>query len=278
MTLTLALRDDLALSGGMISRVDLSSLIPEQLQALTTKAIADLPLQINKDNCQVGDLFTISGQPGAQLIFDGLQQNKHLRLDGIGAEMQHGEIEVHGSAGAFVGRAMKGGRIHVNGNSGAFSGSAMSGGYLQIDGDAGDFTAGVRSGERVGMNGGLIVIKGNSGDRIGDRQRRGIIIVEGSVGDYCGSDMIAGSIAVGGQTGKQPGLGMRRGTLILMQTPDSLPTTFNDNGIHQLNFLNLFMRRFAGHFPAWKQKTQVQRWVGDIACAGLGEILIARGV
>ena len=35
-----------------------------------------------------------------------------------------------------------------------------------------------------GMSGGLVIVRGHAGDRVGDRMRRGTIIVEGNVGGY----------------------------------------------------------------------------------------------
>jgi|GEM_PF-4563343 len=70
-------------------------------------------------------------------------------------------------------------------------------------------------GNKMGMKGGLILIKGNVGERAGDHMRRGTILIEGNAGDYCGSRMTAGTIAVMGQTGRYAGYAMRRGTLLL---------------------------------------------------------------
>jgi len=51
-------------------------------------------------------------------------------------------------------------------------------------------------GNKMGMKGGTILIKGNVGERAGDHMRRGNILIEGNAGDYCGSRMTAGTIAV----------------------------------------------------------------------------------
>jgi formylmethanofuran dehydrogenase subunit C len=153
----------------------------------------------------------------------------------------------------------------------------MRKGYLQIDGDAGDFTGSAMAGERVGMQGGTILIKGSAGERTGDRQRRGFILIDGDCGAYCAARMIAGTIAVAGRTGINPGAGMRRGTLLLQQMPTSMPATFNDNGRHDLSFVALLLDSFKtldSSFAQLQGSPPVQRLVGDLACGGMGEILI----
>jgi formylmethanofuran dehydrogenase subunit C len=254
-------------------RIDLSRLIPDHLKALSRTEIAELPLWIGNRQYTVGDLFEISGNDTRTLLF----ANACNRLDHIGAEMSSGAITIQGDAGAFTGRAMQGGRIHVYGSAGAFSGAMMADGYLQIDGNAGDFTAGVLPGDRVGMRGGMILIKGNAGERTGDRLRRGTILIEGSVGDFCGSNMIAGTIAVLDRVGTGIGLGMRRGTLICTRMPAGIPLTFNDNGVHDLGFLRVMQKSFKdldSRFASWPGSTRAHRFSGDLACAGLGEILV----
>ena len=46
----------------------------------------------------------------------------------------------------------------------------------------------------AGMRGGVVVVRGNAGERAGDRLRRGTIIVEGQAGAHAGSRMIAGTL------------------------------------------------------------------------------------
>jgi formylmethanofuran dehydrogenase subunit C len=124
----------------------------------------------------------------------------------------------------------------------------------------------------------MVLVRGNAGDRVGDRLRRGTILIEGSTGDYCCSRMIAGTVAVLGDTGKSIGFGMRRGSLLLANEPDSLPATFVDAGVHNLGFLTLWTRQlhtldsmFAHLDPA---RQRVHRYTGDLACEGQGEVLV----
>ena len=151
----------------------------------------------------------------------------------------------------------------------------MANGTLTINGNVGDFLGGAIIGERKGMRGGLVIVKGNAGDRVGDQMRRGIILIEGNAGQYCASRMLAGTIGVLGKVGEYLGFGMRRGTLLLTQTP-KLHATIQDCGTHTLPFLSLMFKAFADlptKFAALN-KNRVQSYAGDLGNDGKGEILV----
>jgi formylmethanofuran dehydrogenase subunit C len=154
----------------------------------------------------------------------------------------------------------------------------MSNGRLIIGGNAGERLGGPQIGETRGMSGGLIHVLGNAGARAGERLRRGLILIGGDAGDYCAANIIAGTLAVLGQAGKMTGTGMRRGTLLLTRAPISLPSTFNDNGTHRLDFLALLLGQLAelADLPApfAIRSSPVHRFVGDLSEGGLGEILL----
>ena len=255
-------------------RVDMSPLLPERLSGMAIDQIARILLWCGRHQLPLGDLFTLQGSAGERVVI----QTETDRLDLIGAAMGSGEIRVEGSAGAYLGRQMRGGSLRVVGAAGAFAGSGLSGGEIQIDGDAGDFLGGSISGERQGMRGGRIRVLGNAGDRVGDQQRRGLILVEGDCGDYCASRMIAGTIVVLGRAGSDSGFAMRRGTLLLGREPLGLPPTFADNGEHDLGMLSLLLRdlRQQSGLELSALGSRVQRWLGDLGCAGMGEILTCR--
>ncbi len=105
--------------------------------------------------------------------------------------------------------------------------------------------------------------------------RRGLILIEGNAGDYCASRMIAGTIGVLGNVGAYAGFNMRRGTLLLKQQP-VLHATLQDCGIHTLPFLSLLTKSFANLDTTFKhlKLNRVQRFVGDAANKGNGEILV----
>jgi formylmethanofuran dehydrogenase subunit C len=153
----------------------------------------------------------------------------------------------------------------------------MKGGYLEIAGDSGDFLAAALPGNKQGMKGGTVLVKGNVGERAGDHMRRGTLLIEGNVGDYCGSRMVAGTIAVMGQTGRYLGYAMRRGTLLLWNQPQ-LSATFNDCGSHTLAFLPILFasfRPFKSKFSSESEAfSRVQRYAGDMSELGRGEVLV----
>ncbi len=69
---------------------------------------------------------------------------------------------------------------------------------IEIAGAADDFLGGPFAGEMAGMRGGIVVVRGDVGERVGDRMRRGTIIVEREAGAYAGSRMIAGTLIMRG--------------------------------------------------------------------------------
>jgi formylmethanofuran dehydrogenase subunit C len=130
-----------------------------------------------------------------------------------------------------------------------------------------------------GMTGGCIVVRGAAGDRAGDRMRRGLLLIEGSVGSYCAARMLAGTLVALGRVGSHAGYLMRRGTLLLADPGVDLPPTFNHNGTHELLAIRLLLASLAGHGAAFRRfgkRANFDRWLGDLACEGKGEILVAR--
>lgn len=255
-------------------RIDMSPLVPDHLAGMTTDQIARIPLWCGRHEVPVGDLFALQGRADDQIIIHADSD----RLDRIGAAMTRGEIRVEGDAGAYLGQQMHGGSLQVSGNAGLCAGNGLAGGSIHIDGDAGDFLGGSISGERQGMRGGRIRVRGSAGDRVGDQQRRGLILIEGDCGDYCASRMVAGTILVLGQAGSDSGFAMRRGTLLLSGKPRTLPPTFGDSGEHNLGILSLLLRELQQQtgLRLVSRGNRVQRWLGDLGCAGMGEILIWR--
>lgn len=149
-----------------------------------------------------------------------------------------------------------------------FIGYKMVSGQITIEGDCGDFLG-------ANMQGGSIICNGNAGDRIGDQMRRGLILIDGNAGDYCGSRMLAGTIGVHGKVGKYAGFGMKRGTILLTNSP-ILHATMQDCGSHNLPFLKILFNAIKPLKSKFSMldSTRVQRYGGDIACNGNGEILI----
>jgi formylmethanofuran dehydrogenase subunit C len=124
-----------------------------------------------------------------------------------------------------------------------------------------------------GMTGGLLIVRGNAGERAGDRLRRGTIVIEGAAGDFPGSRMIAGTLIVLKDCGTLPGYLMRRGTIVLANPPELAPT-FVDCGIHELAFAKVFagLLRDESRAAARLLGRPLARFAGDMAALGKGEI------
>jgi formylmethanofuran dehydrogenase subunit C len=251
--------------------INCSALTPDNLAGKTAAEIASINLTFGKHQLLVADIFDISGSDTEQLCFNSATN----KLDYIGANMTSGNITIDGDAGAYLGFGMRNGELHCKGNTAAFAACSMRGGLLKIDGNTGDFLGAGSEGLRKGMLGGTVIVKGNAGDRVGDQMRRGLILIEGNVGDYCGSRMVAGTIGVLGSTGAYTGFNMHRGTLLLQTTPQ-LHVSMHDCGTHTLPFLNLLFKSFSKFDTEFSKLSnqRVQRFVGDTAYNGNGEILV----
>jgi formylmethanofuran dehydrogenase subunit C len=125
------------------------------------------------------------------------------------------------------------------------------------------------------MSHGSIICQGDVGDRLGDQMRRGLILIDGNAGDYCGSRMLAGTIGVYGSVGKYAGFAMKRGTILLKNKMD-FHATIQDCGVHNLPFLALLFQSFKPLPSKFNQlkNLRAQRFAGDLACNGNGEILV----
>ena len=254
--------------------LDASLLCPDRLAGLEPAAIGALSLYNGNRRQPLSSLFDISGDDAQELII----RNSSRHLHGIGCGMTSGLIHIEGDAGDHLGQDMYNGLIEVTGNSGHWTASGMHHGMIRVAGNCGDFAGAALPGNRLGMRGGTLLVRGNSGDRTGDHLRRGLILIEGNTGAYCGSRMTAGTIAVLGKAGAKPGYAMKRGTLLLCEVPDELPVTLNDCGEHNLGFLSLLMKSFATLDTRFanlgNDKCRVRRYAGDLAVDGKGEILV----
>jgi formylmethanofuran dehydrogenase subunit C len=252
-------------------RLDLSALTPQGLADISLKEIEQLRLGTSKRGLCVGDLFALSGDDAAGIVFEGGSS----RFDGVGTGMQNGSIRVNGDAGARAGRGMRGGRLEIEGSAGPHAGSGMRGGRLEIHGDAGDHLGGPLAGELAGMNGGLVIVRGSAGDHAADRMRRGVAAVLKGCGDYAGARMIAGTLVVTGGVGRMPGYLMRRGSILLDRMPEGLSPSFVHCGSPDSVFAALFDRYLVaeGILENPLLGTAPGKFGGDNAVAGTGEIL-----
>lgn len=257
-------------------RIDLRGILPAALASLDESQVRRQPVYAGKRRYTLGDLFEVrlAQHDPEILIIEPLDG----RIDRIGAGLDHGHIQVNGSAGDLAGAGMSGGSLRISGHAGDHAGAGMGGGQLRIDGNSGDFTAAPLPGERRGQHGGVLWVRGSSGQCAGECMRRGLLIIEGDAGERLGYRMIAGTIYCGGRAGDLAGYGMRRGTLLLRTPARSLSRTAIYNGSHKLPFLPLLLHELhgllghTGNPP--KDVESVQRYVGDLACDGRGEILV----
>ena len=256
-------------------RLDLSQLVPDLLGGKRAAEIRNIELQTTRSRVTVGDAFRLTMGDPRFIRIEGACD----RLDRIGQGMTGGEIVVEGDVGTQAGRLMRGGRLTINGGAGPFAASAISGGLIEILGAAGDRLGGPLAGEMAGMRGGVVIVRGNAGERAGDRMRRGTIIVEGRAGAYAGSRMIAGTLIVHRKAGSFPGYLMRRGTIVLGEGSDELAPTFVDCGVHDLVAMRLMAAYIARHSPRLARvfRNPLRRLAGDMAVLGKGETFLAVG-
>lgn len=257
-------------------RLDCTPLTPCKLANLTQAEIASILLYYGKTQLRLDEVFELDFNQSAA-ISSITFNNAHEKMDCIGANMNAGEISIHGNAGNQLGFKMSAGKITCLGNVAEFAGCGMIDGLINIHGNVGDFLGAALIGERKGMRGGTIIIKGNAGNRVGDQMRRGLILIEGNAGDYCGSRMIAGTICVLGTLGQYTAYSMRRGTLLLKNLP-TLHATVQDCGSHTLPYLSLLFKSFQRFETPFSQLTsqRVQRYIADLGASGNGEILILK--
>ncbi len=155
----------------------------------------------------------------------------------------------------------------------------MTEGELRIHGDAGDFAAGALPGDMEGMTGGTLTIHGNACTRLADRMRRGTLLVSGDAGDFAASHLVADTVCIGGKVGAHLGYGMRRGTVLLMQTPARIGPTFTEGGHGYDVFWRLFSRMLARESPPFASLdagSLPRRYASDVAVDGRGKLLIAK--
>jgi formylmethanofuran dehydrogenase subunit C len=264
-------------------RVDAAGLLPAALAALSLAEIGRILLPAGNERCEAGDLFDISRTEGDGTE-DSTKDSPALVIEGdvpwldrLGAHLAEGRIDVHGSSGDHTGFRMARGKLRVDGNAGDFTGCQMSGGRLTLGGNSGAFAAGPLPGDMEGMTGGTLIIQGNTGARLADRMRRGLVLVGGDAGECAASRLVAGTIGIAGKLAPHFGYGMRRGTLLLVQAPASLPPTFTGGGQGFEVFWSLLVRSLAGEiapFSTLKASALPRRYTGDLAVDGRGELLL----
>ncbi len=259
------------LRGEPEQRLDLSPLTPDRLAGLGVAAIEALPLHTTRHRLAVGDVFSVQPGDAAHVVIEG----GSTRFDRVGEAMRTGMLTVEGDAGQQAGRLMAAGQLVIRGNAGGWAASGLRGGTLEIGGDAGDYLCGPLAGERTGMRGGLVLVRGRTGDRAADRLRRGLVIVEGDAGAHAGSLMVAGTLIVCGSAGALPGILMRRGTIVLGRPAEMAPS-FVVSGGADLVFARLLARALSAISEQATACVQGagKHYAGDMSVMGKGEVFV----
>jgi formylmethanofuran dehydrogenase subunit C len=257
-------------------RVDGRRLQPAGLSGMATDDVRRLRLAHGRDEVEIGEWFDVEtlddAGEGACVQFVG----DLARFDAIGAGLESGSIEVTGDVGDCAGMGMTGGRLAIHGSARDLAGCTLRGGWLEVDGDVRDLAASALPGDMDGMSGGTLVVHGRAGARTADRMRRGTVVIHGDAGDFLASRMVAGTLALGGKAGMHTAWGMRRGSLIFAGPAPTCAPTFVPVASDAPVFWQLIARdlaRFGAPFDALPRR-RPQRWAGDLAVLGKGELLI----
>jgi formylmethanofuran dehydrogenase subunit C len=252
-------------------RLDLSALTPDRLVRRSAKEIESIEIGTTRVSVKVGDVFKLRLGDATSILYEGGSE----RFDLVGAKLLPGfEIHVEGDVGSQLGRSARGGSIVVEGDAGPYVASQNAGADIEILGDAGDFIAAPLAGEIAGMSGGRVVVRGNAGERAGDRLRRGLIIIEGDAGDDLGGRVIAGTIILLGEAYGRVGYLNKRGTIVLPEQYELGPT-YVDCGAHHFGFARVYAKSLTDVSRGASRLlgAKLQRFAGDTAVFGKGEIL-----
>jgi len=252
--------------------LEAESLSPDVTAALGLDAIRALPVYLGKRPHRVEDFFEVEGAAGDELEIRG----DGRKIKWIGRGMTRGRLTIIGNAGMHLAAYMKGGTIEVSGNVSDWLGAEMSGGRIRVRGNAGGQVGAAYRGSLSGMKGGTILIEGSAGLEVGMRMRRGIIAVGGQVRDFAGLEMKGGTILLRSGAELRTGAWISRGTIISL-APIRLLPTFSYSCTYNPTFLRLYARHLSTlgfSIPHEEQDGAYQRYTGDTAVPGKGEILV----
>ena len=249
-------------------------LVPDVVGPLKNSEVRALPVFLGKRQRRVDDFFDVEGDGSEEIEIRG----DAGRVKWIGRGMTRGRITVVGNAGMHLGAYMKGGAIEVTGDASDWIGGEMRGGLIRVHGNVGGQIGAAYRGSLSGMNGGTILVDGTAGTEIGMRMKRGIIAVRGPVRDFAGLQMKGGTIVLMSGAEMRTGAWMARGTIIAL-TPVTLLPTFSAACEFNPVFVNLYAKHLDGlgfSIPYFVGDGSYQRFVGDSAVPGKGEVLIWR--
>jgi formylmethanofuran dehydrogenase subunit C len=252
--------------------LEAESLSPDVVASLSSEAVRALPVHLGKRRHRVEDFFAVEGPAGDALEIRGDAR----KVKWIGRGMTRGRVAIVGNAGMHLGAYMKGGTIEVSGHASDWLGGEMSGGRIHVRGNAGGQVGAAYRGSVTGMTGGTILIEGSAGLEVGMRMRRGIIAVGGPVRDFAGLEMKGGTIVLRGGAELRTGAWIVRGTIVSLKPIPLLPT-FSYACAYNPTFLRLYARHLSTlgfSIPCEEREGSYQRYTGDAAVPGKGEILV----
>jgi formylmethanofuran dehydrogenase subunit C len=256
--------------------VDLTGVVPDALEKLSEREIADLPVWVGRRKAALGDVCTVRGERSCDLHIEG----QLTAVNGIGAGMHRGRVTVAGDPGRDVGRGMGGGLLEVDGSVGDGAGIALSGGRIKITGRAGDHLGGALPGAARGMTGGEIITGGSVGRGAGASARRGLIVVGGDAGAGVAHAMIAGTVLVVGRVTGAVGQWNKRGSVVALAGA-TIPATYRYACTYRpvyLRVLLAYLRRSHGVTVEDRFTTgRYARHCGDLSELGKGELLTWAG-
>jgi glutamate synthase domain-containing protein 3 len=145
-------------------------------------------------DAQSKDLKTINQQIKTSLNGTPLKVKNISKLHGVAAGLKHGELQVEGNAGDYLGVLNAGATIRVSKNAAKYLADNMTSGTVIVEGNA-EYGAGQY------CYGGTIVLRGSAGDFTATMNKGATIIVAGDVGDEAGTYMLKGDLVVVGNAG-----------------------------------------------------------------------------
>ena len=249
--------------------LEAEAISPDALATLSHDVIRALPIHLGKRQLRLDQFFDVEGEASDDIELRG----DLSRVKWIGKAMSRGRIKITGNVGMHLGSGMKGGVIEVAGNVSDWAGAEMTGGLLRIQGNAGGQIGAAYRGSLAGMNGGTILVSGSAGLEVGMRMKRGLIAVGGPVRDFAGLQMKGGTIFLMQGAEIRAGAWMFRGTIVAFKPLKLLPT-FAFACTYEPTFLALYARQLASLGWQLPSGGTFQRYAGDGAVPGKGEILI----
>ncbi len=181
------------------------------------------------------------------------------RIKRVGEYMNAGRIVVEGDIGMHCGNFMSAGEILVHGDADSWLGREMRGGHVLCLGNAGHYCAAGYRGEKRGMRGGLVEVKGDAGDFAAEYLSGGEVRVHGSAGDLPGVEMRGGTLVIGGSCTRHCG-NMTGGTCMILGEARQILPTFTLAGTIDLDYQGTRYR--------------MRKYQGDVANRGKGTLLV----